>query len=65
MAAAVNGHVIVKNPRVWCDVFHLQRLRQARYPAFGLDGAAGYLYFYDDAMGDGEDGPTHQPVEQL
>ena len=47
------------------DLLHLQRLRPARHPAVGNDGITHTLVFTHDAMGDGEDGPTHQPVEQL
>ena len=65
MAAIVNGLSLSKTARVRRDFLHLQRLRAAGDPACRADGAADHLGFTHDAMGDGEDGPTHQPVEQL
>ena len=57
--------VAVEAARFRLDLLHLQRLCPAGDPPVRPDGASDHLVFTHDAMGDGEDGPTHQPVEQL
>ena len=64
MAAAVNGMTVCADCGPTAHVLRLQRLPAA------LDAAAPImnpvdLVFTHDSIGVGEDGPTHQPVEQL
>ena len=62
----MNGLSLSKLRALRCDLLHLQRLRAARHSALGADGTAYHFRVHcADAMGDGEDGPTHQPVEHL
>ena len=46
MAAIVNGMSLSKLRRVRRDIFHLQRLRPTRHPAFGLDGVAHHFHLH-------------------
>jgi transketolase len=57
--------VALESPSLRRNLLHLQRLCAARHPARGADGTTAIFVFTHDAMGDGEDGPTHQPIEQM
>ncbi len=58
-------HRPVESSALWRDLLHLLRLPASDPSAFGPDGTADDLVFTHDSIGVGEDGPTHQPVEQL
>src|SRR5262245_59689771 len=65
MAAAVNGLSLSKL-RAFGDTFFI--FSDYARPAIRLSALMELptiFVFTHDAMGDGEDGPTHQPVEQL
>ena len=47
------------------DVPYFQRLYAAIDPACRVDGIAGVPRLHPQLIGLGEDGPTHQPIEQL
>ena len=47
------------------DLSDLLRLYAAAYPIGGHDGFKVIYVFTHDSIGLGEDGPTHQPIEQL
>ena len=64
MAAIVNGLSLSKIS-LRRDLLHLQRLRRPAIRLAALMELPAIFVFTHDAMGDGEDGPTHQPVEHL
>ena len=66
MGAIVNGLVPARLARLRLDLPHLQRLHEGRDPAGGADADLPSIFvFTHDSIGLGEDGPTHQPIEQL
>ena len=62
--AVANGLALVQDSTVLVDVPDLLRLRARRYPARAMEIPV-IAIFTHDSIGVGEDGPTHQPVEQL
>ena len=65
MGAIVNGMSLSKLRPFGATFFIFSDYARPADPALGVDGVAHLFVFTHDAMGDGEDGPTHQPVEQL
>ncbi len=65
MGAIVNGLVLHGLPGVRLDVLQLPRLHEGVGSARVADGDPGVQVYTHDSIGLGEDGPTHQPVEQL
>ena len=65
MGAIVNGLVLQRLPRVRRDVPDLQRLHAAAIRLAALMRIPSIFVFTHDSIGLGEDGPTHQPIEQL
>ena len=66
MAAIVNGISLHSNTRPYCGTFLIfsDYMRPAVRLA-ALMGTDAYYVWTHDSIGLGEDGPTHQPVEQL
>ena len=65
MGAMVNGMALSKLRVVRLDVPHVLRLHApAMRLAALMDQPVIYIYTHD-SIGLGEDGPTHQPIEQL
>ena len=65
MGAIVNGLSLSKLRAFRRDILYLQRLRAPAIRLSAIMELPTIFVFTHDAMGDGEDGPTHQPVEQL
>ena len=64
MGAIMNGIALHGNTRVYGGTFLI--FSEYLYPAIrvaALSGIDGYYVFTHDSIGLGEDGPTHQPVE--
>jgi transketolase len=65
MAAAVNGLSLSKIRAFGATFFIFSDYARPAIRLSALMELPTILVFSHDAMGDGEDGPTHQPVEQL
>jgi transketolase len=65
MAAAVNGLSLMKLRPFGATFFIFSDYLRPALRLSALMELPTLLVFTHDAMGDGEDGPTHQPVEQL
>jgi transketolase len=65
MAAAVNGLSLSKLRAFGASFFIFTDYARPAIRLSALMELPTILIFTHDAMGDGEDGPTHQPVEQL
>jgi transketolase len=65
MAAAVNGLVLSKLRAFGATFFIFSDYARPAIRLAALMELPSIFIFSHDAMGDGEDGPTHQPVEQL
>jgi len=65
MAAAVNGLVISKLRAFGATFFIFSDYARPAIRLAALMELPSIFVFSHDAMGDGEDGPTHQPVEHL
>ena len=65
MAAAVNGLSLSKVRAYGATFFIFSDYAKPAIRLSALMEIPSILIFSHDAMGDGEDGPTHQPVEQL
>ena len=65
MAAAVNGLVLSKIRAFGATFFIFSDYARPAMRLSALMELPTIMIFTHDAMGDGEDGPTHQPVEQL
>ncbi len=66
MGAILNGMALVEGAAVRLRLPHLHRLRRAARSACRALMEMPVIYiFTHDSIGVGEDGPTHQPVEQL
>jgi len=64
MGAIVNGLSLSKL-RPFGATFFIFSDYRGRHSTVSDHGTANSFCVHHDAMGDGEDGPTHQPVEQL
>jgi transketolase len=66
MGAAVNGMLLHGGVKVFCGTFFVfsDYLRPAIRLAAIMDVPAIYVFTHD-SIGVGEDGPTHEPIEQL
>ena len=65
MAAAVNGMSLSKLRPFGATFFIFSDYARASIRLAALMELPTLMVFTHDAMGDGEDGPTHQPIEQL
>jgi transketolase len=65
MAATVNGLVLSKLRAFGATFFIFSDYARPAIRLAALMELPAIFIFTHDAMGDGEDGPTHQPVEQL
>jgi transketolase len=65
MAAAVNGMALSKLRPYGATFFIFSDYARAAIRLSALMEIPTLMVFTHDAMGDGEDGPTHQPIEQL
>src|SRR6516164_3519483 len=65
MAAAVNGLALSKLRAFGATFFIFSDYARPAIRLSALMELPAVFIFTHDAMGDGEDGPTHQPVEQL
>src|SRR6185312_11007632 len=65
MAAVVNGMVLSKLRAFGATFFIFSDYARPAIRLSALMELPTLFVFTHDAMGDGEDGPTHQPVEQL
>src|SRR6202008_1757022 len=65
MAAIVNGLVLSKLRAFGATFFIFSDYARPAIRLSALMELPAVFVFTHDAMGDGEDGPTHQPVEQL
>ena len=65
MAALVNGMVLSKLRAFGATFFIFSDYARPAIRLSALMELPALFIFTHDAMGDGEDGPTHQPVEQL
>lgn len=65
MAATVNGLVLSKLRAFGATYFIFSDYARPSIRLSALMEIPSIFIFTHDAMGDGEDGPTHQPVEQL
>jgi transketolase len=65
MAAAVNGLALSKVRAFGASFFIFSDYARPAIRLSALMEIPSIFVFTHDAMGDGEDGPTHQPVEQL
>ncbi|HTP97775.1 MAG TPA: transketolase [Casimicrobiaceae bacterium] len=65
MAAAVNGMSLSKLRPFGATFFIFSDYARASIRLSALMELPTLMVFTHDAMGDGEDGPTHQPIEQL
>jgi transketolase len=65
MAAVVNGLVLSKLRAFGATFFIFSDYARPAIRLAALMDIPSIFVFTHDAMGDGEDGPTHQPVEQL
>jgi transketolase len=65
MAAVVNGMALSKLRPFGATFFIFSDYARASIRLSALMEIPTLMVFTHDAMGDGEDGPTHQPVEQL
>src|SRR5258706_9594020 len=65
MAAAVNGLALSKIRAFGATFFIFSDYARPAIRLAALMELPSIFIFTHDAMGDGEDGPTHQPVEQL
>src|SRR5208337_3173339 len=65
MAAAVNGMSLSKIRAFGATFFIFSDYAKPAVRLSALMELPTIMIFTHDAMGDGEDGPTHQPVEQL
>jgi transketolase len=65
MAAIVNGLALSKLRAFGATFFIFSDYARPAIPLSALMELPALWIFTHDAMGDGEDGPTHQPVEQL
>jgi len=65
MAAAVNGMSLSKIRAFGATFFIFSDYAKPAIRLSALMELPAIMIFTHDAMGDGEDGPTHQPVEQL
>jgi transketolase len=65
MAAAVNGMALSKLRPFGATFFIFSDYARAAIRLSALMEIPTLMVFTHDAMGDGEDGPTHQPIEQL
>jgi transketolase len=65
MAAAVNGLSLSKLRAFGATFFIFSDYARPAIPLSSIMELPTIFVFTHDAMGDGEDGPTHQPVEQL
>lgn len=65
MAAAVNGLALSKLRAFGATFFIFSDYARPAIRLAALMEIPSIFVFTHDAMGDGEDGPTHQPVEQL
>ncbi|HMN95464.1 MAG TPA: transketolase [Phycisphaerales bacterium] len=65
MAAIVNGLALTKLRPFGATFFIFSDYARAAIRLAALMELPSLFIFTHDAMGDGEDGPTHQPVEQL
>jgi transketolase len=65
MAAIVNGMSLSKLRAFGATFFIFSDYARPAIRLSALMELPTFLVFTHDAMGDGEDGPTHQPVEQL
>jgi transketolase len=65
MAATVNGLVLSKIRAFGATFFIFSDYARPAIRLAALMELPAIFIFTHDAMGDGEDGPTHQPVEQL
>src|SRR6202007_393298 len=65
MAAAVNGLSLSKLRAFGATFFIFSDYARPAIRLSALMEISSIFIFTHDAMGDGEDGPTHQPVEQL
>jgi len=65
MAAAVNGMALSKLRPFGATFFIFSDYARAAIRLSALMELPTLFVFTHDAMGDGEDGPTHQPIEQL
>jgi transketolase len=65
MAAAVNGMALSKLRPFGASFFIFSDYARPSIRLAALMELPSLFIFTHDAMGDGEDGPTHQPIEQL
>jgi transketolase len=65
MAAAVNGMALSKLRPFGATFFIFSDYARGAIRLSALMEIPTLMVFTHDAMGDGEDGPTHQPIEQL
>ncbi len=65
MAAAVNGMALSKLRPFGATFFIFSDYARPAIRLAALMELPSLFVFTHDAMGDGEDGPTHQPIEQL
>ncbi len=65
MAAAVNGMALSKLRPFGATFFIFSDYARGAIRLSALMELPTLMVFTHDAMGDGEDGPTHQPIEQL
>jgi transketolase len=65
MAATVNGLALSKIRAFGATFFIFSDYARPAIRLVALTELPSIFIFTHDAMGDGEDGPTHQPVEQL
>jgi len=65
MAAVVNGMALSKLRPFGATFFIFSDYARASIRLSALMEIPTLMVFTHDAMGDGEDGPTHQPIEQL
>src|ERR1700747_1403993 len=65
MAAIVNGLSLSKLRAFGATLFIFSDYARPAIRLAALMELPAIFIFTHDAMGDGEDGPTHQPVEQL
>jgi transketolase len=65
MAAAVNGMALSKLRPFGASFFIFSDYARPSIRLAALMEIPSLFIFTHDAMGDGEDGPTHQPIEQL
>ena len=65
MGSILNGMALSQAAALRIAVPDLQRLLRAAHPAGALMEMPVIYIFTHDSIGVGEDGPTHQPVEQL